>query len=134
MVDKRQRKMELLEEELIEPIFLGDENPDILILGFGSTYASIEDAILELNEDSDIKYAALSFSDVYPLPKKKLMKYANIAKKIVSVEQNSNGQFAGLVREETLIDCKPGYLKYDGRQMTGEDIVNALRPIGEEVK
>lgn len=134
MVEKRARKLELLKEELIEPIFVGDENPHVLALGFGSTYEALKEAVLELNKTADIKYAALAFSDVFPLPSQKLKKYAAKAKKVVSVEQNFNGQFAGLVREETLIDCKAGFLKYDGRQMTSQEIIDALKTIGKEVK
>lgn len=134
MVNKRARKLELLKEELIEPIFVGDENPDILILGFGSTYSSIKEAVETLNNNEDKKYAFLSFGDVYPLPTEKLLKYSKIAKKVVSVEQNSDAQLSGLVRQETLIDCKPAFLKYDGRQMYSEEIIEALKILDKEVK
>lgn len=134
MVEKRARKLELLKEELIEPLFVGDENPDVLVVGFGSTYEAIKQAVLHLNKTEDIKYAALSFGDVFPLPTINLKKYAKIAKKVVSVEQNFNGQFAGIVREEILIDCRPGLLKYDGRQMSSQEIIEALKLIGKEVK
>lgn len=126
MVRKRAKKLELLKEELIEPLFVGDENPEILIVGFGSTYEAIKVAVEVLNNKGNAKYAFLSFGDVYPLPTKKLLKYAKIAKKVISVEQNFNGQFAGLIREEMLIDCQPAFLKYDGRQMDSEEIIEAL--------
>lgn len=134
MVNKRAKKLELLKEELIEPLFVGDENPEILILGFGSTYASIKEAVEILNKDEDGKYAFLSFGDVFPLPTEKLLKYSNIAKKVVSIEQNFDAQFAGIVRQETLIDVKPAFLKYDGRQMDAEEIIEALKILEKEVK
>ena len=134
MVRKRAHKLELLKEELIEPIFVGDENPEILILGFGSTYESIKVAVELLNNKGNTRYAFLSFGDVYPLPTNKLLKYSKIANKVVSIEQNFNGQFAGIIREETLIDCRPAFLKYDGRQMNSEDIIEALKVLEKEVK
>ena len=134
MVRKRAHKLELLKEELIEPIFVGDENPEILILGFGSTYESIKVAVELLNNKRNTRYAFLSFGDVYPLPTNKLLKYSKIANKVVSIEQNFNGQFAGIIREETLIDCRPAFLKYDGRQMNSEDIIEALKVLEKEVK
>lgn len=134
MVEKRARKLELLKEELIEPLFDGDTNPDVLVVGFGSTYEVIKEAVLSLNKTQDTKFAALSFGDVYPLPTKELKKYAKLAKRVVSAEQNFNGQLAGIIREETLIDCRPGFLKYDGRQMNAEEIIEALKIIGKEVK
>ncbi len=133
MVNKRNKKLELLKTELVEPLFEGDENPDILVLGFGSTYEALKEAVLRLNKEGNVKYALLSFSDILPLPTDKLFKYSKNAKKVVSVEQNFTGQFAGVVREETLIDCKPAYLKYDGRQMTSEEIINALRTTEKDV-
>lgn len=126
MVDKRARKLELLKEELIEPIFAGAENPDVLVLGFGSTYAALKKAVETLNGKGDTQYGLLSFGDVYPLPVEKLTKYAEKADKVVSVEQNSTGQFAALVRETTLIDCQPAVLKYDGRQLASEEIIEGL--------
>ncbi|NLY37389.1 MAG: 2-oxoacid:acceptor oxidoreductase subunit alpha [Tissierellia bacterium] len=134
MVRKRARKLELLKEELIEPIFVGDENPEILIVGFGSTYESIKGAIETLNARGNGKYAFLSFGDVYPLPTKKLLKYSNRATRVVSIEQNYNGQLAGIIREETLIDCRPAFLKYDGRQMDSEEIIAALETLEKGVK
>lgn len=134
MVNKRAKKFELLKEELIEPLFVGDENPEILIVGFGSTYESIKEAVELLNDKSDTKYAFLSFGDVHPLPTKKLLKYSKIAKRVVSIEQNFDAQFAGIVRQETLIDCKPAFLKYDGRQMHSEEIIEALEILDKEVK
>lgn len=134
MVNKRAKKLELLKEELIEPLFAGDENPDVLVLGFGSTYASIKEAVETLNANGDTKYALLSFGDVYPLPTEKLLKYSKNAKKVVSVEQNFDAQFAGIIRQETLIDCKPAFLKYDGRQMDSEEIIKALEILDKEVK
>lgn len=134
MVNKRAKKFELLKEELIEPLFVGDENPEILIVGFGSTYESIKEAVELLNDKGDTKYAFLSFGDVHPLPTKKLLKYSKIAKRIVSIEQNFDAQFAGIVRQETLIDCKPAFLKYDGRQMHSEEIIEALEILDKEVK
>ena len=134
MVRKRARKLELLKEELIEPIFVGDENPEILIVGFGSTYESIKGGIETLNARGNGKYAFLSFGDVYPLPTKKLLKYSNRATRVVSIEQNYNGQLAGIIREETLIDCRPAFLKYDGRQMDSEEIIAALETLEKGVK
>ena len=127
MMDKRMRKLEKLEAELIEPEFLGDETFDVLFLGWGSTYGPIKEAVKELNQAGKGKYAALVFGDVYPLPVEKLIEKAGKAKRIIDVEQNATGQLAGLIREKTGIACTEYILKYDGRQISGEEIVDRIQ-------
>lgn len=134
MVDKRAQKLELLQTELIEPTFFGDDSPDILLVGFGSTQKAMEEAVDLLNREQGPRYGMLSFGDVYPLPIQQLTHYAGLADKVLSVEQNATGQFAGVVRETTLIDCRPAVLKYDGRQMTAKDILAQLKTYGKEGK
>jgi 2-oxoglutarate ferredoxin oxidoreductase subunit alpha len=131
MMDKRMGKLELLKEDLLEPEFIGEKDPEILIIGWGSTYGAIVEATKILN-NSDNKYGALVFGDVYPLPTKSLLEKASKAKQIINVEQNATGQLAGLIREITGIKCSESILKYDGRQISGEEIVAKILKGGQE--
>ena len=126
MVDKRMKKLEKLNEELEEPEFIGDETCDTLLVGWGSTYGPIKEAVAKLNESSQAKYGALVFGDVYPLPRKRLESFAKVAGTIINVEQNATGQLASLIREVTGISCTDSILKYDGRQISGEEIVERV--------
>ena len=126
MMDKRMNKLEKLEGELLEPEFMGSENCDTLLLGWGSTYGPIAEALKLLEGSDNGKYGALVFGDIYPLPTKLLTEKAARAKKIINIEQNATGQLAGLIRETTGILCTSGILKYDGRQISGEEIVQEL--------
>lgn len=130
MMDKRMRKLNGLIQELEEPEFLGEDDCDILLIGWGSTYGPIKEAVQSLNKDQGSKYGALVYGDIYPLPTKYLLKMADKAKVIINVEQNARGQLAGLVRETTGIKCSYSILKYDGRQITGEEIVSRLKEGG----
>ncbi len=132
MMDKRMGKLKLLEQELLEPEFLGAEAFDTLLLGWGSTYGPIAEAVKILNQAKGRSYAALIFGDIYPLPKKLLLEKAAIANRIINVEQNATGQLAQLIREQTGITCSSAVLKYDGRQITGEVLAVRLRE-GEAV-
>ena len=96
----------------------------------GSTYGSIKEAVEKLNED-DGKYAALVFGDVYPLPEKRLREKSGQAKTLINVEQNATGQLAGIVREYTGIAFDKSVLKYDGRQMTADDIIAKIKKEAE---
>lgn len=126
MMDKRMKKIEGLKQELLEPDFIGPDDFDTLLLGWGSTWGPIAEAVRLLNNDQQRHYAALVFGDIYPLPQKLLKEKASKAKHIVNVEQNATGQLAGLIREETGIVCTGSILKYDGRQISGEEIADRI--------
>ncbi|NLF36318.1 MAG: 2-oxoacid:acceptor oxidoreductase subunit alpha [Clostridiaceae bacterium] len=127
MMDKRMKKLILIEQELQEPQFLGAVDYDILLIGWGSTYGPISEAIELLNSKKSKKYAALIFGDIFPLPQKLLIEKSKKAKQIINIEQNATGQLAGLIREYTGIICSKSILKYDGRQITGEEIVKRIK-------
>ena len=134
MVEKRARKLDLLAEELLEPEYTGAEEPEVLLLGFGTTQNAITEAVAVLN-DQGISVGALAFGDVYPLPTMKLTKYWKKAKAVYSVEQNFTAQFAKLIRMETGLTVTDSVLKYDGRQLSVDDILHGLTAfgIGKEV-
>ena len=129
MSDKRLKKMELLKEELIEPYFYGENEPDILLLGWGSLDGPLKEAVELLNADNKKKYAALVFGDIWPLPVKMLDKMYKKTKRIINVEQNATGQLASIVREVTGIKCESSILKYDGRPISSDEIYNKLKEV-----
>ena len=124
-MEKRMKKLKLIASEIEEPEFIGSDDLDILLVGFGSTYGALKDAVEELNNDGK-KVGALSFGDIYPLPEKNLRKYFNKARKIINVEQNYTGQLGKLITQETGILMSGSILKYDGRQITGGEIIEKL--------
>ena len=134
MVDKRARKLDGLTAELLEPSYTGVENPETLLVGFGSTTNAIAEAVSILNSRG-VSVGALAFGDLYPLPQKELQKYWKKAKTVYSVEQNATAQLAKLIRMETNLSCTDSVLKYDGRQLSVDDILKGLAAfgIGEEV-
>jgi 2-oxoglutarate ferredoxin oxidoreductase subunit alpha len=120
-MEKRMRKLELMKADILEPEHFGEEAPEVLLVGWGSTYGALRESVSLLNKEG-IKVGALSFGDLYPLPTKLLKKYAAIAKTIVNVEQNYTGQLGKLITQETGILMNKSILKYDGRQINAEDI------------
>lgn len=127
MTLKRMRKLELLKEDLQEPLFIGEEDCEILLIAWGSTWGPIKEAVNKLNEDKDKKYGALVFGDIWPLPTKLLLEKAKKSKKLINVEQNATGQLASIVSEVTGIFCDSSILKYDGRPMSSDYIYKELR-------
>ena len=129
MVDKRARKLEGLKAELLEPEYVGVAEPKVLLVGFGSTSAAIAEAVSILNSRGHW-VGALLFSDVYPLPRKRLDTYWKQAKTVYSVEQNATAQLARLIRMETGLSCTDSLLKYSGRQLSVDEIVAGLEAFG----
>jgi len=125
MVNKRLAKMEGLKKELQEPIQLGNPNPEILLLAWGSTYGPLKEAVEALSGEG-LSIGALVFGDIWPLPTLTLTRLADKAKKIVNVEVNATGQLASLVREAALIPCHQSILKYDGRPFSGQELYRRI--------
>jgi 2-oxoglutarate ferredoxin oxidoreductase subunit alpha len=125
MADKRMHKLVSIEAELQEPEFIGPQDFDTLLVGWGSTYGPISEAVQLLNEKGG-KLAALVFGDVWPLPQKLLLEKTKTSKRILNVEQNATGQLAGLIREQTGIVCNASILKYDGRQLSAGEIAERV--------
>ncbi|MFV0350873.1 MAG: 2-oxoacid:acceptor oxidoreductase subunit alpha [Oscillospiraceae bacterium] len=126
MTEKRMKKFELLQQELQEPELVGGEDFETLLVGFGSTHGAIAEAVEDLKGEGH-SVSALTFNDVWPLPTKNIQKYAAKAKRIINVEQNATGQLASLIREVALIDCTASVLKYDGRQLSVDEIVDRVK-------
>ena len=129
MVDKRMGKLQGIVEELEEPDFLGSEDGDVLLIGWGSTWGPIKEAVELLNQETPDQYSALVFGDIYPLPDKLLQDKAKKARLIINIEQNATGQLAGLIREKTGIVCTQSILKYDGRPIAAEEIASRIREV-----
>ena len=122
MVEKRAKKFELLKEELLEPDFMGEEDAEVLLLGWGSLHSQLSEAIDLLNAAGEKKFGALVFGDIWPLPEKLLRAYQTKAKVLVNVEQNYTGQLADLISEVTGIRVDHSVLKYDGRPLSATEI------------
>ncbi|MBC8062893.1 MAG: 2-oxoacid:acceptor oxidoreductase subunit alpha [Clostridiaceae bacterium] len=129
MNDKRLRKMEFLKRDLLEPEFIGEEDVDILLVGWGSLYSPIKEAVKLLNAEGKEKYGALVFGDIWPLPDKLIKEKALKAKRLINVEQNATGQLAQLIRENTGIQMDESYLRYDGRPIASEDILKKFKEV-----
>jgi 2-oxoglutarate ferredoxin oxidoreductase subunit alpha len=125
MADKRQRKMNGLATEMDEPEIRGEQNGDILLIGWGSTYGVLREACDTLNKQ-DLKVSHIHFADLWPLPVATIKKIFSNFKKTICVEVNATGQFAALLRRETGLVVDREILKYDGRPFMAEDIVQEV--------
>ncbi|NWF94038.1 MAG: 2-oxoacid:acceptor oxidoreductase subunit alpha [Syntrophaceae bacterium] len=125
MVDKRLRKGNGIRSEVIPPAFLGDDEPEILFVCWGSSKGSVEEAALKLSSKG-IKTATLHFSQVWPMVPDQFLPRLERAKQVISVESNATGQLTQLIRRETGFVIKKRILRYDGLAMTPQYILKNL--------
>lgn len=126
MVDKRiLRKLNALKKELSPPIRYGEEYPEMLLVGWGSTYGVLKETVDTLNTRG-VRSALLLFNEIYPLPDGDYISDLEHAKSTVCVEGNATGQFAGFLRMQTGYEFQNIITRYDGRPFTVDYILNKL--------
>jgi 2-oxoglutarate ferredoxin oxidoreductase subunit alpha len=127
MVQKRLRKAGVVKNAALPPAFTGAEGYETLIIGWGSTYPALAEAMQKMGRPA---LAHLHFSWVYPVPEG-AADYLQKAKKIIVVEGNVTGQFANLLK---LMTGRPiaSILKYDGQPFSVEELVREISARCEE--
>lgn len=121
-LEKRMKKMEALKAAVPEPELFGSQEPEILLLGWGSTKSVVLD-VLKSDALKDRKIGYLHYTYLWPLKTETFMKFAKSAKKIILIEGNYQGQLGQLLKQETGIDIKDKILKYDGRPFFYDELL-----------
>jgi 2-oxoglutarate ferredoxin oxidoreductase subunit alpha len=130
MQDKRQAKLGVLLEEALPPEFAGDGDPDLLLVGWGSSCQVLREVTGGLRA-TGVKAACLCFTQVWPLVPETFLPRLMSARTVVAVEGNSTAQFAGLLRKTTGFHIQDAVLRYDGRTLTAGFVMERLQPILE---
>ncbi len=126
MVEKRlYKKLNGIEEDVIPPELIGPSDYDVLVIGWGSTYGAIKEALDNLKND---KTAFLYFKQVYPLHRE-TKSYLEKAKKTIIFENNAQGQFADLIKMETGFEIDEKSLKYNGMPFSVEEVTQTLKSV-----
>jgi 2-oxoglutarate ferredoxin oxidoreductase subunit alpha len=125
MTDKRLKKLELMKDDVIKPEFIGAKNYETLVIGWGSTYNVIKEALEEVNNK---KIGYLHFTQVYPLSDN-IKPYLEKAKNIIVIENNATAQFAKLLTMTTGIEIKNKILKYNGMHFYLDELVERINEL-----
>jgi len=129
MVNKRlNKKLALIKSEIAPPVLYGTEKPDVVLLGWGSTYGVIKEAVDALSPQ--IKISMLHFTEIYPFPDTVKFDYLEFLNKIpitLSIENNATGQFARLMRTETGFTFQKAINKFDGRPFSVEELIERIK-------
>jgi 2-oxoglutarate ferredoxin oxidoreductase subunit alpha len=128
MVEKRLfRKLPLIRQEISPPVLYGTAEPEIVLVGWGSTYGVIKETVDELSGSRNI--AMLHFSELFPFPAIDRFDYLALlrkAGKTICIEHNATGQFGRLMRAETGFEFTAKIHRYDGRPFTVESLLGEL--------
>jgi 2-oxoglutarate ferredoxin oxidoreductase subunit alpha len=126
MVEKRLKKMDGIRQEVIPPERQGDQNPDLLLVSWGSSKGSCLEAA-SMMRSSGQRVASLHFSQVWPMVPEQFMGFLHDARQVVGVEGNATGQLASLIRQATGFEFHQRVYRYDGLPITPEYILRRLK-------
>lgn len=124
MVEKRYHKLRMLRDEALAPVLYGEEDCEVLLVGWGSTYHPLEEARRELDRDD---VGVLHFQQLYPLHPD-TDKYLE-GKKTLIYENNIQGQLANLLNLEAGVDIQKRVLKYNGMPFSVEEVLRSVREV-----
>lgn len=118
---KRLRKMAGLAGELTEPEVIGPRRAEVSVLTWGSSKGPVLDA-LDLLSRQGIAANAMVPMAMSPFPTKAVGQFLHQAKRLVVIENNATGQFAGLIQEQIGAAVPDRIVRSDGRQFEAVEL------------
>jgi 2-oxoglutarate ferredoxin oxidoreductase subunit alpha len=131
MVEKRMKKLELVEKEVsVEDKlkFFGDRDSENIVVSWGSPKGAIIESINMLKQEG-FSLGFVQMRLLNPLPAEEVKKALEGKKRIIDIEDNYTGQLGGVIKEKTGIAPNFYVIKYTGRPMTTTEVHGALKAI-----
>jgi len=126
MMDKRLKKGRLLEAEAIPPTLFGDREASVYLISWGSNKEIVEETAARLQSEGHT-VAALHFPQVYPLTPAMIENLPLAGKRLLVIENNATGQFAGLLKRELSLTVDGAILKYNGLCFSVRELYDEVR-------
>ncbi|MCH9038504.1 MAG: 2-oxoacid:acceptor oxidoreductase subunit alpha [Chloroflexi bacterium] len=128
MVEKRDRKFKDIVSTIAAPQLEGPADADVTLIGWGSTYGVIKEAVDQLNSVG-LTANHLPVKWIVPFHGDAIVDVISKAKKTILVENNYSGQFHRYMRGETGATVDGHIRKYDGEPFMPHHIVEGVREI-----
>ena len=128
MADKRSRKMATVLEHLPAPKLEGPANAEVTLVGWGSTWGALVEAVERLNREG-ISANHLQIKFLVPFHVTEVSAILGKSRRVIIVENNQSGQFARHLRAETGISAHGHIRKYDGEPFEPKHIVAAVKEL-----
>jgi len=132
MMEKRLRKLQNL--RFPTPLYVDapHDEPDLLVIGIGSTRGAITEAKERL-EAEGIRVNHVHVRLLAPFPTDALKPYMEKAKRVAVVEHNATGQLANQIKLHVGMPEKiRNVLKYDGNPFLPSEITNACKELVQD--
>lgn len=113
MVEKRARKFQEVGSAIAPPELEGAADARVTLVGWGSTYGVIKEAIEQLAEQG-VTVNQLPIKWLVPFHADAVSEILSAARQVIIVENNYSGQFARYLRSETGFKAAGHIRKYDG--------------------
>jgi 2-oxoglutarate ferredoxin oxidoreductase subunit alpha len=131
MVEKRMKKLELIEKEV--PVeekanYFGERDCENVVVSWGSPKGAILEAMDALTVEG-FSIGFLQLRMLHPLPRQYVAEILGNAQRVIDVENNYLGQLGQIVKEETGVPMSFYLLKYTGRPMTTTEVHVALKNV-----
>ncbi len=126
MVEKRARKFQYVAKDVPAPQLEGPADADVTLVGFGSTYGVIKEAVALLAKEG-VTANYLPIKWIVPFHGDAVSEILGKVKHCIIVENNYSGQFARYLRSETGIAAHGHIRKYDGEPFLPHHIVEAVQ-------
>ncbi len=124
-VEKRARKLEGVSADVLPPTLEGPQDAQVTLVGWGSTYGVIREAIEMLSEQGVVANH-LAIKWIVPFHGEAVDEILSSAKRVLIVENNYSGQFARYLRSETGFSANGHIRKYDGEPFMPHHIVEGV--------
>jgi len=129
MTELREKKIKKVADYIPELELKGDQDAEVLVIGWGGTYGHIYSAVKEIRKEGK-KIAFTHFNYIYPLPKNTESLISNY-KKIVVCELNL-GQFADHLKVQIPNFTCEKYNKLQGQPFTVIELIEKFNQMLEE--
>jgi 2-oxoglutarate ferredoxin oxidoreductase subunit alpha len=125
MVEKRARKFKYIAAEIAPPQLEGPADAAVTLIGWGSTYGVIKEAIEQLQRKG-VSANQLPIKWIVPFHAEAVTDILTRAQRTIIVENNYSGQFARYLRSETGLAVHGHIRKYDGEPFMPHHIVDGV--------
>lgn len=124
MVQKRMKKLETAQQEIAPPSCYGPTEAPVVLVGWGSTYGVLREAVDRLNGQARLVH----FCDLWPFPARAATEALRGGRLLV-IENNYTGQFKRLLQGETCLQVDRTLSRYDGRPFSVDDVLAGIRDL-----
>ena len=129
MMDKRMRKIQGIGQQFPTPKVEGPADADLTLVGWGSTYQVMFEAMEAINRERGGNVNLLCLRYLWPFQTEPVRQILERAKMTMSIEVNFSGQIVKLIRMETGIAIQHHLRKYDGEPFEPKQVIDQVRAI-----